>query len=289
MNLAKNKKLVVSIALNVLLTAALSMLLYLVYPQFVYELESVSSWDRYSVRTYRTWSGSAYFEVLLGPEECLGQPYVPRRVYSCSGEERFSVEKFGADVTGKGVPNLVVSRYNGGAHGDSRYLVLELDGPVVRELDVIDRLIAELQDVNQDGILEMVGIDSSYGYFLGDCYAGSPFPRVVLSFDKNQARFVLDRTSMSRPPLPQEQLDKLSLEYKNNTRWHEESRPPSELFVTMLDLIYCGNEKQAWELFDASWPDGSTLSKEQYREDVKGELSRSPFYPVIADWIKEKS
>jgi hypothetical protein len=52
---------------------------------------------------------------------------------------------------------------------------------------------------------------------------------------------------------------------------------------TMLQLIYSGNEKQAWELFDASWPDGSTVSKEQYREDVEAELRRSSFYPVLAE------
>jgi len=57
----------------------------------------------------------------------------------------------------------------------------------------------------------------------------------------------------------------------------------------MLKLIYSGNEKQAWELFNTSWPDGSTISKEQYKQDVEVELKHSPFYPVIADWNKEKS
>ena len=99
---------------------------------------------------------------------------------------------------------------------------------------------------------------------------------------------------MSKPPLSRDQLDELSLKYKNDTRWHDQyqSRPPSELFATMLELIYSGNEKQAWELFDASWPDGSTVSKEQYREGVEAELSRalthSPFYPVVAAWNKER-
>lgn len=289
MTLAKNKKLVLSVTLNVLLTAALSMLLWLVYPQCIYNLESVSNWDRYSVRTYRTDSGLAYFEVLLGPKECLGRPYVPRRIYSCSGEERFSVESLGWSGTGNGVPNLIVGQYLGGAHGNSRYLPLELHGSVARQFDVVDGLAAEVQDVNHDGIREIVGVDGAYAYFLGDSNAASPFPEVVLSFDKVQAGFVLDRKLMSKPPLSEDQLEQLSLRYKTDPRWSKESRPPSDLFVTMLNLIYTGNEGQAWELFDASWPDGSAVSREQYREDVKGELSRSHFYPTIAGWNKAKS
>jgi hypothetical protein len=288
--LARNKRLVLSIALNVLLAGALSILLYLVYPQFIYELESVNNWQRYSVRTYRSYeNGAAYFEVLMGPEEWLRQPKVRRRIYSYSGTQAFYVEKVGADVTGNGVPDLVIRQWYGSAHGDSKYLVLELDGSVVKEIDVVDHLLGvECQDLNDDGILEITGVDRSYIFFLGESCAASPSPPVVLSFDKTQARFVLDKKLMARPPFSRDQFNELSAKYKNDPQWSKESHPPSDLFDTMLNLIYTGNEGQAWELFDASWPDGSTISKEQYQEDVRAELNRSHFYPAIADWNKEK-
>jgi hypothetical protein len=92
---------------------------------------------------------------------------------------------------------------------------------------------------------------------------------------------------MAKPPLSRDEFDELSLKYKNDTRWSEKSRPPSDLFDTMLKLIYTGNERQAWGLFDASWPDTSTVSKEEYREDIEAELNYSPFYPVIADWYSK--
>ncbi len=57
MHFLSNKKLTVSIAINIVLVTALAILLYLVYPQFIYELDSVSNWDRYSVRTYRKYEG----------------------------------------------------------------------------------------------------------------------------------------------------------------------------------------------------------------------------------------
>ena len=278
--LANNKRLAISIAVNLLLICALSILLHLVYPQFLYELSTVSNWDRYSVRTYRDYSnGTACFEILMGPSEYIRQPKVPRRIYSHSGHQAFFVEAFGVDLTGNGVPDLVVRQWSGSAHGDSRYLVLELDGSVVKEIDVIDGLLdAEFRDVNNDGVVEITGKDKSYSLFLGDSYSDSPRPRVVLSFDQSRQRFVLNRSLMSRSPLLlSDQLEKLCVKYRNDGRWHTESRPPAALFDTMLGLIYGGNEEQAWGLFDASWPDGSPVPKDQYRETIQKELRQSPF------------
>jgi hypothetical protein len=279
--LADNKRLVLSIALNVLLIAALSMLLYLIWPQLIYELDSVDNlWGRYSVRTYRTHKGdSAYFEVLMGH----------RRVCSHSGEVAFHVEVLGNDLTGNGMPNLAIRQWYGSAHGDSKYLIFELDGSVVREIDAIDGMTGvEFKDVNTDGKLEILGIDDSYGYLFGDSYANSPRPEVVLSFDKTQAKFVPDKKSMLKAPLSRDQFNNLRLKYKNDTEWSRKSRPPAELLATMFDLIYSGNEKQAWELFDAAGPEGSAIPAQKWREDVESALSRSPSYPVIANWNKSK-
>lgn len=271
-----------------MLTFALSMLLYLVYPQFFYELESLSNWSRYSIRTYRKYEGgTAYFEVLMGPKEVLRQPKVPRRIYSYSGKEAFSVEIFGSDMTGNDVSNLVIRQRQGGAHGDSRYIVLEIDDSAVNEIDVINGLLsAEFQDLNNDGIVEITGLDKAYSCFGGDSFASSPCPLVILSFDKTQAKFVPDKKLMFKRPLSQDKLNELSLKYKKNPSWSKRSRPPSELFATMLERMYSGNEKQAWELFDASWPDESKIPKEEYKESLEIDTRKSLFYPVIVDWNK---
>jgi hypothetical protein len=274
MRLLGQKKLALSIALNAVLIFVLSVLLYLVYPQFIYELDSVRYWGRYSVRTYKRDSGLAYFEVLMGY----------KRLYSYSAKRRFFVEIFGSDVTGNGLPNLVIRQWQGSAHGELKYLVLELDSSAVNEIDVIDGLLSvEFQDLNNDGIVEITGLDKSYSYFGGDCFTSSPLPLVVLSFDKTQAKFVPDKKLMSKPPLPQDQLKRLRLKYKKDPRWSKESRPPSELFATMLERVYSGNEKQAWELFDASWPDESKIPKMEYKESLEIDTRKSLFYPVIAD------
>lgn len=274
-----NRILALSIAINVTLAFTLSMLLYLVYPQFIYELESVSNlWGRYSVRTYRRDSGLAYFEVLRRH----------KRLYSYSAKQRFFVEILGTDITGDDVPNLVIRQWQGSAHGDSRYLVLEIcDDSVVNEIDVIEGLLSvEFQDLNNDGIVEITGLDKAYSYFGGDCFAGSPLPLVVLSFDKTQAKYVPDKKLMSKRPFSPDQLNELSLKYKKDPRWPKESRPPAELFATMLELIYSGNEKQAWELFDASWTNVSEIPKQGYKKSLEENLRDSPFYPVIANWNK---
>ncbi len=283
MNLAKNKKLVLSVALNLLLAVAFSMLLYLVYPQFLYELESVENWGCYSVRTYRTRDGNtAYFEVLMRPEESGRRPQVPRRVYSCSGTQAFFVETFGVDVTGNGVPDLVVWQWNGSASGyGSLYRVLELDGSSVNEIAVIEGLSSvKREDVNNDGVNELIGYDEAYCFWGGYDRASSPSPLVVLSFDENQAGFVLNKKLMTKPPLSEEELHELSLEYKDDPWWSAHSAPPGELFRTMFDLVYSGNEKQAWELLDASWSDKSKISKKEWKAEVEDTLRHSPYSPV---------
>jgi len=287
-----NKKLALSVALNVLLGGALSVLLYLVYPQFTYQLDSVEYRGRYNVRTYRNYgTGAAYFEVLLGPEEWDRQPQVPRRIYSRSGTQAFFITAFGADVTGNGVPDLVVQQWNGSASEfGSRYLVLELDGSAVKEVAMIEGLAAvKCEDLNEDGIREITGGDEAYCFWGGYSRASSPCPAVVLSFDKTQARFVLDRKLMAKPPLSQEQLGRLSLEYKNECWGAEGDLPPARLFNTMFDLIYSGNERQAWELCDACWLQGSPFSEEKWKEEVRDALRHSPFNPAIAHGNKEGS
>ena len=285
-----NKKLVLSVAVNVILAVALAILLYLVYPQFVYELDSVSNWGRYSVRTYRRYEGGeAYFEVLMGPKDDLRQPQLRRRIYSYSGKEAFSVESIGSDITEDNVPNLVVRQRYGGAHGDSKYIVLEIDGSSVKKIDVIDGLLGvEFRDLNHDSVTEITGRDKAYSYFGGESFAASPLPMVILSFDKTRAKFVPDRNLMSRHPFSTDRFNRLSIKYREDTRWSWESKPPSELFATVLELIYSGNEKQAWELLDASWPDAPEIPKAEYRRELENDLRESLFYPAIAEWNEEK-
>jgi len=184
--LIANRKLVLSILLNIVLLFTLLTLLYLVYPEFTYHLDSVSNlWDRYSIRTYRkNESGAAYFEVMTRY----------RRLYSLSGEQEFFVVYLGGDLTGNGEPDVVIRQWEGGAHGDSKYIVLELDGSSVKRIDMIDDLLdAGFKDLNGDGIDEITGIDRSYINLLGESTAASPQPLVILSFDRSQGRFVLNR------------------------------------------------------------------------------------------------
>ncbi len=284
--LAKNKKLVLSVALNVVLAAALLILLYLVYPQFLYRLDSVENFGGYSIRTYRNDRGTkAYFEVLRRSEEWDGLPHVPRRVYSGSGEVAFAVESFGADVTGKGMPDLVIQQWCGSASGQgSTYFVLEPDGSTVKKIAAIQGLAGiKCEDADQDGIKELVGCDETYCFFGGFSRAGSPLPSVVLSFDPAQGRFVVNKRLMAKPPLPEEQLKQLSLKYRDDPWWTEGSHPPEGLFGTIFDLIYTGNEKQAWELLDASWPHGCKFSKEEWKRDVEDALRSSPYSPLGVD------
>jgi hypothetical protein len=273
-----NKKLVFSITLNVLLAAALGVLIYVVYPQFTYHLQSAQTnyWEGgCTVRTYQKAWDKAYFEVMSG---C-------RRIYSRSGEGTFSIKLFdGRCVTGDW-PGLVVELYSGGNHGDYTYFVYELHGSAVREVDVIHKLRdAKCEDLDDDLTLEIVGKDDScpsmYDY---------PWPSVVLSFDKARGKFVPDKELMSKPPLSRDQFTALAAKFRADGDWsHNSLRPLSDLVRSMLDLIYSGNEGQAWELLETSWPDVSTIpqtdldiSKAEFKQYIEKGLRNSPFYPPV--------
>lgn len=295
-----SRKSALCMGLVLLFASTTAVLLYHFYPQLIYEFDSVSNlWGQYSVRTYRRYEGDGmYWEAVFGRRPIFRFTGVTaycevlygwRRVFSRSGRQAFYVELLGTDVTGNGKPDLVLRQWLGSAHGDSRYLVCELDGPNVREIAVIDGLLGVAwDDVNGDGIPEVTGRDWAHRYFMGGSNAGSPRPMVVLSYDRERAGFRLDREAMSRRPLSESEFSRLSVKYKEDIRGHEGRRPPTEFVDTLFDLIYSGNGEQAWRLLEASWPEGARGDKEELRRSIEGSLIRSRFCAAIADWNKER-
>ena len=59
---------------------------------------------------------------------------------------------------------------------------------------------------------------------------------------------------------------------------------PYELYATMLDLIYSGNEKSAWAFLEKAWPTELSHAwpigfryKEEFKEDLKSKVCESLF------------
>jgi hypothetical protein len=70
--------------------------------------------------------------------------------------------------------------------------------------------------LNNDGIDEITGLDTAYGYLGDDSIADSQLPLVILSYDETQAKFILSKESMLKSPISRDQLEQFRLKFTMN-------------------------------------------------------------------------
>lgn len=204
---------------------------------------------------------------------------------------RYSDVGFGQDVTGNGIPNVVVTSYTGGAHCCFTLSIYEL-GEDASLFQRIDGAHTEpiLVDLDGDGVYEVDLRDWTFGYWRTS-FASSPAPRVILSLQNG--RYEVDTKHMSEPV--SEHLITIAKEIQSSPMWDSFdpdgdglfNSPPSELWGVMLDLIYTGHADKAWDFAEVVWPDG-VGGKEAFLKDFKRQLERSPFWETVGEQLKEQ-
>ncbi len=184
----------------------------------------------------------------------------------------------GKDVTGAGVPDLVVSEYTGGAHCCFLAHVFELGKEFrnVATLDARDGDLSHFEDLDSDGALEFVTNDFTFAYWRAS-FADSPAPRVVLKF-RAGAYHVAPELMQKAAPAAAE-LESRSREVRGRGRWAAGRVPPA-LWAAMLDLIYRGHPDLAWSFLNSAWG-GSTREKETFRKEFLARLAKSPYAQEI--------
>lgn len=193
----------------------------------------------------------------------------------------------GADVTGDGLPDLVLTTSSGGAHCCTMLEILQLR-PTFRHVQSIDLqdYRAKFVQLDQDPDLEIEVADPVlHGFYTGN--ADSPAPRVVLKW--TGARYVADAALMRRPPMPQAQLEALAASLyaiKNPSA----NFPPSELACVMADLLYTGNVLQAWWLLEHGW-DVDAGVRATYAREFRDRIAASDHLKALhelnpgLDWL----
>lgn len=189
----------------------------------------------------------------------------------------------GDDLTGDGVPDLIVHDYSGGAHCCLTYYIFELDphaGP--RPLATLNALHGHFafEDADGDGRVECFGRDWTFAYW-ETSFAGSPAPEIVLRF--RSGRFVLADDLMRTPaPLEAElaaMTDRILHGAENAGQWNAGAVPP-DYWACLLDLIYHGHEPLAWDVAERAWPPG-TPGRAEFLHDFRAQLSQSPYWPDV--------
>jgi hypothetical protein len=240
------------------------------------KLKTEAKMGRY---TYRSYSGEILgqgaFEIWRGGKVMLREDGAD---YSISLDKKDSdLPEPGKDITGDGLPDLIVEVYSGGAHCCFEYLIVSL-GEEVKKVDTIygGNSSFEFKDLNGDGIYEAIGNDDTFAYWEAP-YAESPMPSVILKFD---GRKYAISDLMKRPAPSNEQLvarlEQLSRD-QGESRW---GIPPST-WGYMLELIYSGNGDLAWKFCDMMWAKRGKGNKEDFLSEFRKKLAESPYWDGI--------
>lgn len=197
----------------------------------------------------------------------------------------------GTDVTGDGIPDLIVG-YQPGGHYGYKATIYSL-GPTFKKLLTIEGEDNPIffKDVDGDGTFEILGADSTFNdWHFG--YAGAAKPRVIQRIKNN--KLVVATDLMKAPPPSKEWLEKEASKIKQEIEDAKAGsnltdRAASTLAADMLDCIYTGNEGSARKLLLMSFPANMKTtttewkSKSDFLNDLKKRLQESKYWPALKE------
>jgi len=187
--------------------------------------------------------------------------------------------KAGDDLTGEGIPDLLITEWSGGAHCCYTFHLFQL-GSEFRKIQSLPLLDAdESAFVRRPGVNGLVLASSDYSafaYFPSD-FAGSPAGRVFLSYQ--QGRFRLSTALMhATAPKPGE-IGECAALFKKSRDW--KTAQPIGMWYYATDLIYTGHETDALRFLKESWS-GSAADRDKYLGEYQRRLRKSVYYPELS-------
>lgn len=205
-------------------------------------------------------------------------------------DEKKNKESIG-DITGDGIPDLIISEWTGGAHCCSNTIILSL-GRIFKETAYLkgEHTGFEIEDIDGDGIYEAKGNDWVFGYWQAS-FADSPAPEIILRYKNGKYLIAADLMSMHPPDekkinaeieLVKKDFFKSDGHYSQHQDppWSKSGGVPPKLWGYMLDLIYTGSGDLAFQFFNKAWPEGKE-GKTEFLNAFKKQLSKSPYWKDI--------
>jgi ribosomal protein L37E len=168
------------------------------------------------------------------------------------------------DVTGDGVAEQFVRTWSGGIRccqtlyvinrASADWAVVAIEG---------ERSPPTFVDVDGDSVPEIQVEEWAFVEWEAT-FGESRVPQVILTMQDGALRPL---TSAMRRP-----------------RRESLTRPEDQsVWSFVLELMYEGNEKQAWEYFDRVWPSVDADAKQQARATFLGQLESSKWWPMLRD------
>jgi hypothetical protein len=251
-----------------------------VEPASVTLLEQEQNYGKYTVRVYRNKAENmSTLQIFKGKKLVHSDENVRFHLgHSPDAEQYNHLIPIGRDITGRGIPNLVVATYSGGAHCCIGYSVFEI-GKVFREVD----FIVGMHDFSshfekREGEQGLLFISSDFPFaYWKTSFAQSPAESVILRFCKGKYRLADDL--MHKPAPSKEKLQQMAAKIREVNVESIDDLPP-QLWGDMLDLIYTGNAASAWKLFDMAWPKG-IKGKKKFLAEFKEQLASGQYWDQV--------
>jgi hypothetical protein len=180
------------------------------------------------------------------------------------------------DLTGDGVPEVVIEAYSGGAHCCTTIHIVQLgsDPRVIATIDAQNSGV-RFEPTSTRGVADMVLGDPTFAYWHAP-YAASPSPEVWLRLTGGV--LTVDPQRQARPLPPREELASLSM--ASRARCFSGSEPEPALWGAALNLLYSGHDAEAWALLDSPWPPHSP-EHDKFIAAFRERLSTSPWWPKV--------
>lgn len=234
--------------------------------------------------------GTACLEVVRGSAVLFRRTDAEHYTLGQPGEPEVTGSQIvnGADITGRGHPDMVASEWTGGAHCCRADYVFELE-PAFRllaELDSADDDTAHFADPDGNHRYYFFTSDWTFAYWPGS-FAGSPSAPVVLRFvdDAKGGSYHLALDKMRKPP-PDAKEWSTEVQDARKTIASDAMQVDSGTTVwnPMLNLIYQGHSDLAWKFLDQAWPT-AVAGKQKWLGDFCSLLKSSPYWPDLGPSI----
>lgn len=249
------------------------------------------------------WPNSTYFTVIT-PLVVSKTYFPPRRLgvgsmgdFASKMPAPLKVLAPGFTAFGSGSPEIIIERANCGAKCLYEYSIFSL-GPNFKKLAKIEtgNDSIEFIDIGGDGSVEGIGVEDTFSNW-NFSSATSPRIKVILRIKDGKLRLAADL--MKAPAPTATYMKKIIAETKtamqppkegdageSESRDSDKITMPFDLPTNMLELIYSGNGKSAWEFLDAVWPkrdltfegEKAPVTKQQFVEEFKKQLAKSPYW-----------
>ena len=181
-----------------------------------------------------------------------------------------------SDITGDGIPDVMINYYSGGAHCcfESYFVNLGPTAEIVEHVDTGNSGLAALRKNPKGGLLFETA-DNVWAYWRTS-FAESPLPRVIMEFEHNKFRPNFDLIKKPAPSLATLKAKARTERPKVSTDAYtgEEGSMEYPFWGEMLDLIYTGDEQSAWQYFEMVWPP-KRQGKDLFLKDFKAQLADS--------------